>query len=71
MFVSKKVDEQIQQEAQDLCQSGLHWFDALHIACAKKGEAQFFITCDKQIQKKKVRGVALICPVDFANEFCK
>ena len=44
--------------------------DSLHIACAIKAKAEYFITTDDGILKKSmlVKNVRIIDPIDFIKE---
>lgn len=60
------VDESIRERANKLEQLGLHPMDALHVACAEKAEADWFLTCDDRLLRKYAgHGVQSSNPVDF------
>jgi len=62
----QELDDSIRMRAQSLEKQGLGSVDALHLACAEKATARYFITCDDRIIKR-YRGEALkvMNPVDF------
>lgn len=45
-------DEIIEDRAKELERYGIMGMDALHIACAEKARADFFVTCDDLLVKK-------------------
>ncbi|MGR3292645.1 MAG: PIN domain protein [Candidatus Scalindua sp.] len=53
--------------AKELTRSGFGKKDALHIACAHKAKADFFITVDKGIIRKAnlVNSIKILSPMDF------
>ena len=48
----KTYDDWILERSIELEKCGLNAMDAVHIACAKKAKADFFITCDDIFIKK-------------------
>ncbi len=50
-----------------LMKIGLKNKDALHIACALKGNCDYFLTTDKGVLNKQVAGITIINPVDFVR----
>ncbi len=46
--------------------SSIKGYDALHLACAEKIKAGYFITCDDKIIKRYSGKLSVINPVDFA-----
>lgn len=65
-----EASEELIQLAQSLVQQGLKQIDALHIACAITGGANYFITTDKGILKKSViiQTIAITDPINFIRE---
>ena len=55
--------------AKDLLNLGLRQKDASHIACAIYSGADYFITTDKKILNKSVKGIILINPIDFVRRY--
>ena len=55
--------------AKNLLKTGLRQKDASHIACAIYAGADFFITTDKKILNKQVKGINLINPIDFVRRY--
>ena len=48
--------------------NGIKPKDALHLAFAEYMEVDYFITTDKGLLNKSIRGVNVINPIDFINE---
>jgi len=61
--------DEIANLAGDLLKIGLRQKDASHIACAIYAKANFFITTDKKILNKSVKGINLINPIDFVRRY--
>lgn len=60
------VNQAIRLRAQEIEQQGLKPIDALHLACAKAAQADYFITCDdKVIRRYGGERIKAINPVDF------
>lgn len=64
-----KLDEYIIEFALSLTKVGLGKKDALHIACASRAGADFFITVDKGIIKKadRIKEIKIINPIEFIS----
>ena len=71
-FAKIKLDEtrNLLETAANLVKSGLRSKDALHLACAIEGKAQFFLTTDDGILRKLAdySKVKILNPVDFIGE---
>lgn len=65
-----EADDGIIHLANSLNQLGLKKFDALHIACAIKAGADYFLTTDNGILKKSeiTRDIQIKDPIDFIRE---
>jgi predicted nucleic acid-binding protein len=50
---------------------GISGLDALHLACAEKLKADFFITCDDKIIRKYSGSISAVAPTQFALEVMK
>lgn len=60
--------------AKDFEANGIKPRDALHFACALKGKADYFVTCDDKLMKKSgfmKNGVRIVNPVDFVRHEVK
>lgn len=62
------IADDILEAAKDLESSGIRARDAIHLACAMKSKAAWFLTCDDKLVKKgsfiKDR-IIVVNPVDF------
>ncbi len=61
----QSLTENILKRAEEIEQLQIKGLDALHIACAEKLKATYFITCDDTIIKRYKGTVNAISPVDF------
>ena len=48
------IDDEIEMRAKELSEMGFHSFDAFHIACAEKGQADALLTTDDHLLKKVI-----------------
>lgn len=67
-----EVDQTILDRAQELGKLGFQSFDALHLACAEKGEADVFLTTDDKLQRRATRyakhlSIAVGSPLDWVR----
>jgi len=60
-------NENILKKAKELVKNGFKSKDALHIACAIEGKAEYFLTTDDKILKKgkHVKEIKIIDPIEF------
>jgi predicted nucleic acid-binding protein len=67
-----RLNEQIEKRAKEFTQLGIKPLDALHLASAEIGRADYFCTCDDKFLKKAkgIRGlkVRAISPVELIEE---
>ena len=47
---------------------GIRTMDALHIACAINAGCQFFLTTDKKVLNKRVKGIRILDPLSFVQK---
>jgi predicted nucleic acid-binding protein len=59
--------EEINEMGRRLMKIGLKNKDALHVACALKGNCDYFLTTDKGVLNKHIDGITVINPVDFVR----
>jgi predicted nucleic acid-binding protein len=63
------ADEPIRQLAHTFEPHGVKPRDALHLACAVSGHADYFLTCDDRLLKKRriprLTPLILLNPIDF------
>ncbi|WP_456325807.1 type II toxin-antitoxin system VapC family toxin [Desulfonauticus submarinus] len=67
--VDIEENEAILNKAKELMRIGLKSKDALHIACAIEGKAEYFLSTDDKILKKgkHVREIKIIDPIEFVK----
>lgn len=61
----QSIDKDILIRSQEIEKCNIKGLDALHIACAEKSKADFFITCDDKITKRYKGLVHVQNPIDF------
>lgn len=70
--VNISLTEEIKKRATELEGFGFRGVDALHIASAEAGNADFFCTCDdgiiKKAKAKKVTKIKVLLPTDIIKE---
>lgn len=54
--------------AKELTGVGIKIKDALHIACAKQANCDFFITTDKKLINKQLSQIKIVSPIEFISE---
>jgi predicted nucleic acid-binding protein len=54
------VSDNVKTKAVLLERAGIDPIDALHLACAEAGEAEYFVTCDDNIMKKTRKDQAMV-----------
>ncbi|MBI3651838.1 MAG: PIN domain-containing protein [Acidobacteria bacterium] len=66
------LDEEVKERAKEIAATGIMALDALHLASAEKGEANFFCTCDDKLLKKAKAVVAptmkLVSPLQLVED---
>lgn len=62
---SQVVDQSVKERAQELEQAGLKAIDALHVACAEKSSAEWFLTCDDRLVRHYSGSIHAANPIDF------
>jgi len=69
------ITEKEKSRAAEIMQAGIKPLDALHIALAESGNADYFCTCDdkllRNIKKVKDLAVKVVNPVDLVQEIEK
>ncbi|MEO5377917.1 MAG: hypothetical protein H7832_09085 [Magnetococcus sp. DMHC-6] len=68
--INMDAEEGVVDLAKSFHQLGLKQFDALHLACAVKSDADYFLTTDGGILKKAgvVDNIRMKDPIDFIRE---
>ena len=67
-IASERVDEEspeILALAEELTNDGIKTYDALHIACAKSADCEYFITTDKRLLNVMLPGMEIVNPIQF------
>jgi predicted nucleic acid-binding protein len=71
-IVDISLTEQIRRRAVELEEFGFRGVDALHLASAETGNADYFCTCDDEIIKKakskQVSKIRVLSPIDLIKE---
>ena len=66
------LTREIEQRAEMLVQRGFKAIDALHVAAAEAGQADYFCTCDDRLLKKAKQQhdllVKVVSPLELADE---
>jgi len=68
-----QVDDECRQRALELQTIGFHSADALHVACAERGNADILLTTDQQLLRQAARHASRLYlsvrnPVSFITE---
>ena len=63
--VIQTLNDRLAKRAQEIEALGVKGLDSLHLACAEKLKARYFITCDDRIIQKYTGAVVTINPVEF------
>jgi hypothetical protein len=63
-----EIDEHIVEKARKFMRIGLKNKDAIHLACAVRAKADFFITTDKRILNKVIKEINIVNPIDFVRK---
>ena len=68
--VDIEEDAEIVDIATRVSQHGIKKMDSLHLACAIKAKADYFLTTDDEITKKDIliQGIRIIDPIGFIKE---
>jgi predicted nucleic acid-binding protein len=61
-------DEEVIGWAVAIMKLGIRNMDALHIACAIRAKCRYFLTVDKKILKKQIKGITLLNPMSYVQE---
>ena len=63
------LSDGIANTAEQLMELGLRQMDASHIACAIHLNADYFLTTDKKILNKPIKGTVVLNPIDFLRRY--
>jgi len=67
--VDTDVDDFIRNKLTELMALGIKHKDAMHIAGAIAGKADFFITVDKRLLNKSVKKITILNPLTFVERY--
>ena len=65
IYISEDNVNVIKQRASEIMKTGIKTKDALHIACAIEGKADYFVTTDIRLLKYSSDEVKIINPIDL------
>lgn len=67
-----RIDEQVRERASEFTEHGIKALDALHLALAEAGDANYFCTCDDRLAQRAKRipdlGVNVVSPLELVQE---
>ena len=66
-FISRQLQEAVQEKATLFMKTGIKYADACHVACAILANCDYFITTDRRLLRFQTDDLKLITPVDFVN----
>ena len=69
--VIQRLNDRLAKRAQEIEALGIKGLDALHLACAEKLKAGYFVTCDDRIIRKYTGRVIAINPVELTMTMLK
>ena len=59
------LNDKLANRAQEIEELGMKGIDALHLACAERLKADYFVTCDDRMIRKYTGTVVVINPVEL------
>jgi predicted nucleic acid-binding protein len=62
--VNVQKSQEIYKTANEIQKTGVHKFDAQHIACAIKANCQYFVTTDYRLQKYHDKRIYVCDPIE-------
>jgi len=63
--VIQSLNDRLARRAQEIEALGIKGLDALHLACAERLTADYFVTCDDRMIRKYIGTVVVINPVEL------
>ena len=66
--VGTERDEEIDAEARNIMETGIHYKDACHVASAIFAGCAYFLTTDKRLLKYRTGRIRMCNPIDFIRE---
>lgn len=65
VYVSDRTKESLEKKADEIMATGIHYKDAVHIACAIAAKCDYLLTTDARMLKYQSNEIKLINPLDF------
>ncbi len=62
------LNDSLAKRAQEIEVMGIKGLDALHLACAERLKADYFVTCDDRMIRKYTGTTAVINPVELTMQ---
>lgn len=63
--VIQTLNDSLAKRAQEIEALGIKGLDALHLACAERLKADYFVTCDDRMIRKYIGTVVVVNPVEL------
>ncbi len=67
-YVGEDYADEIQKKAAEIMKTGIKAKDAIHIACAIFGKADYFLSTDIRLLKYNTQEITLMNPITFVTE---
>ena len=69
--VIQTLNDRLAKRGREIEALGIKSLDALHLACAERLKAGYFVTCDDRIIRKYTGTVVVVNPVEFTMTMLK
>ena len=66
--VIQTLNDRLARRAQEIEELGIKGLDALHLACAERLKADYFVTCDDRMIRKYTGTIVVINPVELTMQ---
>ena len=66
--VIQTLNDRLARRAQEIEELGIKGLDALHLACAERLKADYFVTCDDRMIRKYTGTIVAINPVELTMQ---
>ena len=64
-YVTDKNREEYDKKASEIMKQGVHYKDAIHIACAIAAKCDYLLTTDDRMLRFKSDEIKVVSPIDF------
>ena len=64
-YVTDKNSEEYDKKASEIMKQGVHYKDAIHIACAIAAKCDYLLTTDDRMLRFKSDEIKVVSPIDF------